>query len=94
MKAYIESGKRAAQRLAARCTQRSERHCLARLRGFKQFINLCCFSAIVMIPTVGVLADSAAMAAVVALGSLLFIWLLELAERRVKRELMQIRQQA
>lgn len=93
MKAYIESGKRAAQRLAARCTRRSERQCLERLRGFKQFINLCCVGAIVMIPTAGVLMQSTAMAALVALGSLLFIWLIELGERRVKRELKQLREQ-
>lgn len=94
MIAYTQSGRAAAARLTARASDSRIRHCLQRLRGFKQVINLLCYTALAMIPIAGVMADSAAMAAVVGLSFLLVIWLLEIGERGAKRELADLRENA
>lgn len=94
MIAYTQSGRAAAARLTARAGHRRVLHCMQRLRGFKQVINLLCFTALVTIPIAGVMADSAALAAVVGLSFLLVIWLLEIAERGAKRELAELRESA
>lgn len=92
MNAYTASGKAASQRLAGRCRDGRERYCLQRLRGFKQVINLFCFTALAAIPAAGIIAQSAALAAVVSLSFLLVIWLLEVGERAAKRELADLRE--
>ena len=95
MKPYVESGRRAQQRLENRESindNARERYFMDRLRGFKQVINTLSVTGIVMIPLVGISTHSAFLAAVVALMYAGIIGLLELGERRVKRELHQFRQ--
>lgn len=94
MKPYVESGKRAQQRLENRTVAKDgarEEYFIGRLRGFKQVINTLAVSGIVLIPLIGFSTGSAFMAAVVALGYAAIISLLELGERRVKRDLYEYR---
>lgn len=91
MKPYVESGRKAQQRLRPDAAVAGEARLLSSLRGFKQVINTLGVAGILVIPLVGVTMRSAAASAIVALHFLLVIMLLELLERRVKRELIKFR---
>jgi hypothetical protein len=86
---YVESGRQAAKRLVAQ-RDGAERHCLERLRGFKQVINLMCFVAILAVPVAGFATQSPRNAVVVGLAFLLLVWILEIGERGAKRELKRL----
>jgi Flp pilus assembly protein TadB len=90
-KPYVESGRQAAQRLAPR-HDGAKRHCLERLRGFKQVINVMCLVAILAVPIAGVATQNPRYAVAVGLVFLLLIWMLEIGERAAKRELKRLRQ--
>lgn len=83
---YVASGHSAQRQLAARA-RRGGRHNMERLRAFKHCINTLCVSGIIAIPAVGAIAQSAGAAAFTAGLFLLFATVLELLERRVKRQL-------
>lgn len=87
MKPYVESGRVASSRLSEPARGNPRSHCIERLRGFKQVINVVCVFALLLIPVVGLIGRSPGLAAVTALSFLLIIWLLEVGERGVKREL-------
>lgn len=94
MNPYVESG-RSAQRKLTR--QRGKGHrvdearFIERLRGFKQVINTLAVSGLIMIPLMGIMMQSAFVAAIVALVYAALLFLLEGMERRVKSDLHQHR---
>lgn len=89
MKPYVESGQAAQRRLNAPEPRQdpARRRALSNLRALKQVINTLGVSAIAVVPTVGLLTQSAAVAALTAGHFLFIICILELVERGVKREL-------
>jgi uncharacterized membrane protein len=90
MKPYLESGRKAAERLEQRpagSRDPVEQRLLSNLKAFKQVINVFGVFGIVLIPVIGVMMHSSFVAAVVALNFLAVIVLLGLMERRVKRDL-------
>lgn len=89
MTPYVESGRAAERKLESRTTTtRPERERLmGNLRGLKQVINTFGIAAILLIPAIGIIAQSAFMAALAAGHFLVVICALELIERGVKREL-------
>lgn len=94
MKPYVESGKAAQRRLTrTRASDDStvEARYIERLRGFKQVINTLAISGLVMIPLMGVMMQSAFVAAIVAMVYAALLFLLEGMERRVKSDLHQFR---
>ncbi|MCA8911172.1 MAG: hypothetical protein KDB82_05685 [Planctomycetes bacterium] len=97
MKPYLESGRAAERQLETQpgaAPDAVERRLLSNLKAFKQVINVLGVFGIVLIPLIGVMMHSAFIAAVVALNFLAVIVLLELMERRVKRDLHNHREAA
>lgn len=94
MNPYVESGKAAQSKLTRRHGKEhrvGEARFIERLRGFKQVINTLAVSGLVMIPLMGVMMQSAFVAAIVALVYATLLFLLEGMERRVKSDLHQFR---
>lgn len=94
MTPYVESGKRAQERLKRRKRPDGnwrESWFIGRLRGFKQVINTLSVTGLVLIPLIGFSTGSAFLAAGVALAYAALIGLLEFGERRVKVELRDFR---
>ncbi len=83
---YAASGRDAQRRLTARACQCGHRN-LERLRAFKHCINTLCAAGIVTIPAIGAITQSAEAAAFTAGMFMLFATVLEVLERRVKRQL-------
>lgn len=89
MTPYVDSGRTAQRKLARKQAdgRPERRRLMSNLRGLKQVINTFGVAAIFLIPVIGVVSQSAALAAVAAGHFLLVICVLELMERGIKREL-------
>jgi hypothetical protein len=93
MKPYHESGQAAQRKLQSKpAADATEKRLLGNLRGYKQVINLMAGFGLVLIPSLGLIMQSALIAACVALNFLMVIIVLELLERRVKSALHEHRQ--
>ena len=89
MTPYVESGHAATRKLKRhdQTSQPVRQRLIDKLRGLKQVINTFGIAGILLIPAIGIIAQSAFLAAVAAGHFLLLICILELIERGVKREL-------
>ena len=96
MKPYVESGQAAQRKLerGPEVASTERQRVMANLCGLKQVINTLGVMAILVVPLVGFLAQSAFTAMWVAVFFLLFIIVLELMERGVKRELAALDEQS
>ena len=92
MTPYVESGRAAERKLERKTTssQPERQRLMSNLRGLKQVINTFGIAGILLIPAIGIIAQSAFMAALVAGHFFVVICGLELVERGIKRELSEM----